>query len=530
MPDNPEMATNTQSRLRATLRHSLRKAQSTLEETWKRAAAGVTFVRFCAFGAIFLLASIFFNQYGFLHPELARIIPHHFSGESVFRLVFYTPALDWITNSQGQYIPCYQGREISYLVDHFDFLAVAKSVQYGFPCFVGLSHLVFSFLAGCLLWRFLACQLEYDRLTASLFVFLLWSSPYIYTHNIFRSGKIAVALGSVLLVSVLYRVLHGIMTEKSPGSYQCKWTDYALVFVISLATSLFDRQGLYYQGIAVLLLFVISCAGARKRGLLLTLPIFLAVGANMIYFRFIGPYFSMKFYGINPGFGFNTLPTEGLTLAQTSFLAKDSFSILHAVIRHTTGSFSFAIAIGMLAAFALILLVADWRRASRARSAPLVAKLPYLTISFAIVLILSWIMYFAMEMRHPPITWPDLRLFYYGIPTAAITIMTMSIGLHIVRKQASTFRKIPLGLVLIVMLIGNLTALPGHRRTVDNGNGRVYIALSPFMRDALLNIYNPNYTPPPGIRSDATYQALRDYALRESNAAKLLVTPGTSQK
>src|SRR6187549_2625850 len=185
-------------------------------------------------GTCALALSVVFNGFGLVHFEWWYYIPFHLGPGSVWAKIFDSRSLD-----QG----IYAGRELSYLVDHVDILAVAASVKWGYPIFVSVTHLVLGVFMGVWLGWFAARDLKLGTLIGLLLALLLWTSPYLYLHFLMRTAKGLTAAGALVLVVEIVRACRaeaphstGILPRGRAG----------LIALAATVMSFADRQGFYF--------------------------------------------------------------------------------------------------------------------------------------------------------------------------------------------------------------------------------------------------------------------------------------------
>jgi len=154
-------------------------------------------VHIAVLSVFFITLSVLNHHGGFLHIELNEYIPFYLSD---------SPLLNKLYDSKVTEQGLFRARELSYLVDFFDYKFFELSVKLGYPHFLSLFHYVFSLIISLLLWQFCVKDLELGKLEATLLILLFWTSTYIFLGGIlFRTAKIGVALISVALFVILYR-------------------------------------------------------------------------------------------------------------------------------------------------------------------------------------------------------------------------------------------------------------------------------------------------------------------------------------
>ena len=136
-----------------------------------------------------------------------------------------------------------------------------------------------------------------------------------------------------------------------------------------------------------------------------------------------------------------------------------------------------------------------------------------LTFTVVAVAVALWAMYAMMVLRHPPILWPDIRLVYYWLPTQVLAVIAVAFGL---RTWASgrAGRQATAAAVLLALVLGNVTALPKHRRVFESGHLGNLFGPELEMRDALQHRDDPDYFVPSYLENNPAYRTLLEYAPR----------------
>lgn len=443
-------------------------------------------------GTIVFTVSTVFNAYGTVHFELAQYISYHLGPGSVWHKIFDNRTLD-----QGTY----EGRELSYLVDHFDFVMIAQSVRWGFPVFISATHVILCIFIGIWVGWFAAKDLRLGPLAGLLIAFVFWTTPFVYIQFLLRTAKVLAAAGLVVLIVEIFRALTRRGAENERGlSSRFAGSILGSAWVLSFA----DRQGFFF------LLAIIALAAVYwffRRGKVAAQVVLLLVavlGLELIYFFWIAPAFTRAFFGYDTDFSFNRMPLGELA-SKPAFFAGKALALLGDTIRFMWGGRSQGIAAVFAGAVMVWLFVRDSQRGWWRNGIPLSG---YIFLSFGA----TWAMYALMILRHPPLLWPDMHLVYYWLPTSALLLLgTAFIAGAWIARPEHPLQRVTTVTALLACVFGNVAALPGHWRTFAHGHLADYIAESPDVRYALIHKTDPHYVAPREIETSRAYRTLEMY-------------------
>ena len=440
--------------------------------------------------AVFAI-SIVFNAYGLLHFELFHYIPYHLGPGPALKKIFDNRILDTGT---------YEGRELSYLMDHFDVLLVALSVKWNCPMFISTTHVVLCIFIGVWIGWFAAKDLGLGSLTGLLVALLFWTAPFVYLHFLLRTAKVLTAAALVTLIVEIYRVLVRKEGEPPPRLRpRSVLTIVASAWVLCFA----DRQGLFFlAGCCVLIAG--QCLVNRDwvaGRILLLLAAVLAV--ELVYFFWIAPTLTKAFFGYDPDFSFNRLPVAEL-FAKPAYFTGQALALLADTCGNVLGRIPhWAVAL-VVAGLLGIAFAHDKKRQSWRGRIPLAG-----VVAAALLALLT--MYALMILRFPPVLWTDIKLVYYWIPTGALVVLGTTVVLG-TWAESQPGRKTAVAGVLLVLVLRNVAALPDHRKVFAGGHLKANVEMSPEIRDALMHRRDPYYVVSPEVDEIPAYRALVHYA------------------
>lgn len=451
------------------------------------AGDGVALVAFA--GIAMLTLSIVFNEYGILHFEWwNQYVSFHLGPGSIWRKIFDNRTLD---------LGVYAGRELSYLVDHFDMLAMAASVRWGLPLFVSAVHLMLSVGMGLWIAHYASRDLKLGSLIGLLLALLLWTTPCIYLHFLMRTAKGLTAAGLVVLAVELHRACAGGGNHRAAP---LRWRTIILVVLSATVMSFADRQGFYFLLCAIGCM-AFECWRSRARVardcLLLLLGV-LVIG--LVYFFWIAPALTREFWGYESDFSFNKLPMEEL-YAQPGRFAAQAGELLLQTIGFTVGAIPRWLAAIVLVGLIVLAGMADIRGRSWRQHVPL-------SVILGGLLAALWVMYALMILRHPPLLWDDIRRVYYWIPTSALVVLGVGVGASVWTVRQPGAKPI-LAALLTALVVGNVLALPGHRGVLSAGSLHESILTSREMRHALVHGRDAAYLDSDAFERLAAFRTLR---------------------
>jgi hypothetical protein len=109
-----------------------------------------------------------------------------------------------------------------------------------------------------------------------------------------------------------------------------------------------------------------------------------------------------------------------------------------------------------------------------------------------------------MVLRHEPLIWPEHRRIYYFLPITALFLFTVGLAVRALRDRGIVSERV-LQSVLLLLVIGNVWALPGHRAILANGYLKRTMQLSPKVLQALREHVSPENADP-NVAKDKLYQ------------------------
>ena len=338
----------------------------------------------------------------------------------------------------------YRGRELSYVFDFLDaqwvrFLLERDVVFFLAPS-AALASLALVAAVPLLVPRALPAL---DRASRWLGVSVLLSNfVFLSTMGmLYRATKPLVTplvLGLLLFVLAEYRSPR--LGPRRGG---------VVVFVLALAMSLMDRQGLFYVLMLVSALGLAGVLTRRGRGLLLGAVA--AVGAWWVYNDLLGPRIIHAVTGYWPDMSYQRVhPTDLLTLepwGQAVAVLRDWTSVLLGGLPPVLIA---GMAVGGAGAWA-------WRERDRPHRVVL-AGLVVLAVAVAQIAMVA-----VMVHRHPPVTWLGNRLWYYPLPYQAFVVFGLLWGGEWLRLQwgGALRRVVPIALAALV--VANVAHWPEQR-------------------------------------------------------------------
>ncbi len=442
-------------------------------------------------GTCILALSVVFNRFGLVHFEWWYYIPFQLGPGSVWAKIFDSRSLD-----QG----IYAGRELSYLFDYVDVLAVAASVKWDFPVFVSVTHLALGVFMGVWLGWFAARDQKLGSLVGLLVALLLWTSPYIYVHFLMRTAKGLTAAGALVLVVEIVRACRAEAANPAGSLTRGR---AALIALAATIMSFADRQGFYFLLCAGLFTGLQWLWGRSRVARQVSFVLGGVLVVELVYFFWLAPALTRLCWNYSPDFSFNRLPVEELAANPAQF-CRDATQALLETTRFTLGRIPAWGAGLFLAALVAAPLAREWRERSWRRQLPV-------SLVIAAMIAALWVMNALMILRHPRILWADMMTVYYWIPTAVLVVLGLvcSWGDWI---ASSLGRRIALAALLLAAVVGNIAALPRHREVFESGHLKDSVATSEEMRYALTHRGAPTYRAPLSIAYIPAYLTLLELA------------------
>jgi hypothetical protein len=396
---------------------------------------------------------------GLLHGETALRMPTYLGPGWPLPNAFDPETLDL-----GQY----QARELSYLFDWLDARFVFFSFEHGVIHFFSLVHVVALLAAGLVHWISARRRLRaLDAATLGLLTALWLSSPMVLNSgHVFRSSKALTALGVILMAWLLVRML---AAESRPSGRAI-----ALLVLVGVGSAWADRQG--YALVCVCAAFCVGDALAFRRGAswVPALALLGVAGLGYVYNHIWGPAIIEALNGYRPRFDFQHVNIKAV-LTRPAFERGLGLFLDH--VRWQFGSVPRAVAAAWLVAGWLV-LVSPWFR--RPRPAARTVWLPVAAYTGGVLFFVA--LDTVMAVKHPPLVWPDVRRYYYWLPVGT-ALLFASTAVVACALNARTRRWVHVG--LLMLLAGNIGAVPGHWAVMVDGHLRNEIAQLPALKRCL---------------------------------------------
>ena len=420
---------------------------------------------------LFALISIVNMQGGILHQEMCIRLPFYLSD---------TPLINKIFDSQIVDGDMYQARELSYVLDFIDCKFVEFSVEQGFPHFLSITHYLFSIAIGCVLWLFCLKALNLKPLISLGLFVLFWTSPSIILgENIYRTGKISVALLAAILFYVIYKI---VVISKEEKDFQISKKVWVLYVAAIFSIPYLDQQGAFLA-IATFVFFAIWMFFVRQRNVYIMFLICAAsIILHVLYRYLIAPQLTFMLNGYWPNFNYQTLPL-GTFFKNIDYYLSAGFFLYLDTFRFLIGNPPRILGIGILLfciIFPVFYLYKQPGLSAKYRKLFIVALVDLLITNLLLI-----IMNALMVLRHPPVMLPNMIITYYWLPTNVIIVMMLAILMDIFCKA-----KIPQWLVLMMLccaITGNIVEIPKHNYTIQQGENKLYSQLSSKVLSELKN-------------------------------------------
>ena len=391
----------------------------------------------------------------------------------------------------------YQARELSYFLDFIDCKFIEFSIENGFPHFLSLTHYLFSIATGCLLWLFCVKELNLKPMIGIGFLALFWTSSSIFLGgNIFRAGKMGVALLLAILFYVIYKVA---IISKKGSDFQLSKKVWILYFITIFPLAYLDQQGLFFV-ITVLVFLTIWGFFVRNKNIYIMLLIgVVSVLFHGLYRYTIAPQLTFMLNGFWPNFDYQTLPIQYFIQNLASYLSAGLFLYVE-TIRFLIGNPPSIAAFGLLLffiSFPIFYLHTNLALSDNYRKFFILALVELFITNFLLVIAMNAL----MVLRHPALWNPGMASTYYCLPATVMLAMTLAILVDIFYKSC-----IPKWLVLIMMcfaIIGNIAALTKHNNIIGHVS---YSQPSLILLNALKNFDSLNDVDKPLIEKNSVFQ------------------------
>ena len=346
----------------------------------------------------------------------------------------------------------YQAREISYLFDIADARILAWIVDHVGVIFIPASGALGLVAVALIYLRGARKTLQLEAATSSLVLSLFLSCivTQASTAIFYRSAKMVL---SVALFAFVFYLASLFRKGSEPGGLTRR--RLSMLFVLGLAMSLTDRQGLFYLLTATLCLALLTAvswlrrdgrAGARLR---LTTAGVGAVVAAVLYSVVIAP----RLIDWTGGAGV-TYTNQRQSLADFNWtLVSYGFEIFRGQVRYLFGNLPFVVTASVALAAAAF---AVWRQRSHEGRAGRRMTIDVLIV--AVVVPAALIMLLAgMVLYHRPIyTIPDHTMWYYTLTVPAVLMLALTLLLATVDLARLPFVKHAIHIVLVAMIASNV--------------------------------------------------------------------------
>ena len=405
---------------------------------------------------VFAASSLALCGGGFIHAEAYHYIPHYLTNRPFWDLVFD------VANTEG----CLRARELSHVFDWLDSQVIGLGVLAGLPHFFSASHYLFHLAAGLAFWGVCSRWLGLSNAASFCLVLLLWTSPsaMLYTSS-FRTAKAGVMM-MVFVVAWAYGL--ALRSVKPPAA----WAACGLFGLSLFGLYWFDEQGLYLEGVIVLLLawkFFARHEAVDKRLLLIACA---SLGLSVAFRYFASPGITWALLHQNVDRSFEQLPLGQLLhqpatclkiLTGAPLLVLDAF-------RFAVGDLPVGLAVAAVGGmFWVFKRQSGFPKSSRAHWV------------FAGLCGLLVLMYVLMLMRADYLVSSEHRRFLYCLPSSAVWLLVTAF----VVSRLSQLQPRTVEAVLALLVVGNLFAIQEHRFVLRHGYYRTAIAQAADLRQLL---------------------------------------------
>jgi hypothetical protein len=438
----------------------------------------------------FMAMSILYHHGGILHPEIRSYLPYYLSDRPLLNKLYDSKVLDQ---------DMYQARELSYLFDYFDSKFIELSVSLGYPHFLSITTYIFFFAIALLIWHFSTRVVSLPYPIGIALVCIFWTTPSIFLGgNFFRSAKVGVALAAALLLIATYSYLHS-EHQSSKRNFIFQWL---IFFGLSWTMTLFDRQGVFIAGMALILLFFWLICFPGKYMVMPLSAITASLIMSQIYNVVLGPFLTQILNQYSPNFSYQHLPLQNFFDAPLIYIWS-GISLYLDTVRFILGCFP-ALIIGT--ALTLLITQISFTAQRELRST---GRLSRLSATKAGIVFCNVFLLIALDVlmliRHNLIVYPDIRRVYYWIPQTVIIILSIALFLSYITKENNRLKTV-VTIVLILMVAGNLFALPYHNDIVLHGYIKTSNDYSPRLIEALEHLSTPHFQVPADVLQDPIFQ------------------------
>lgn len=388
--------------------------------------------------AAFVIASVWSHGGGYLFGEADLfLIDHNASHRSELAQILCPHITD------AEY---YCAREITHAVEHFDAVIIDGFSKAGHTHF--LSFHTYLFLVCISVGLFvLFRKFGLGDWISILLIALFLTAPPIFMAGVYvRPGHAHAAFWFMALVLAIVHHSGKRASDLAIGAFG---------FLLCWA----DRQGLFVA-CSICILLAIHKAPFLVR---ILAALGLAILLNFVWTFWIGPELVARYSGFKTNQSYQSAPFFGLAAHfwskgwDGSLIALDSFRLL-------LGNLSRGVCFGMLV---MAITLAGNKRLLFAFGFLLVAALDIL------------VLYHQHMLGAPDV----IMSYYHIVPTLALLLLSVGLALPWLKARSRWAC-----LAVSILILGNLAALPEHRRALRSGHMIGYIAGAPVLRDALNQI------------------------------------------
>ena len=428
----------------------------------------------------FIAASVITQKGGWLFGEADMFLVDHNSPDRTFLSKILSPH----SHDAGQY----QARELSHFFEFFDAKFIQWSSLRGSPHFFSIINYVFLAIISFAHFYYATKYLRLDPLVCILLIGLFWTTPCIFFSGIYiRVAKQGAALLLFFLAWHIIRNTGFVSTARkflNPQTPAFKAVLWVQTFLLTLGMCWMDRQGYFIAACLIITLLAFWFGPRIPFSTLLISAVVAGLIAHTIYGKYIGPDLIRKHTGFEVSFQYQKLPWEKFFDSLGTFLWQGTVLLLN------NFRFYFANLTGGLTLFvwaAMCWVFNKYRL--RTEPKPGFELKPFFALLFVGWVLLLIVMNALMVLRHEPLMWPDVRTFYYWIPTTVLVLLGVTFALYATVRQFAIPTWIP-RVALLAFLISNVTALPEHNRITRSGHMQGYIAAAPHLLKAMKDLAN----------------------------------------
>lgn len=440
---------------------------------------------------LFALLSIWYHHGGILNPEMNIRLPYYLSDKPLLNKLFDIKVLD--SN-------LYRARELSYLLDFIDSKFIEFGIRNGFPHFLSLTHYLFSVIIGCLLWQFCVRDLKLQPLTGICWLILFWTSPSIFLGgDMFRAGKIGVALSIAVLLPMIYKITWSSTKEKVVRFSKTFWI---FLFITIFAATLLDEQGVFLN-ITIIIFLSIWVYFVRNKNFNTAILICLtSLVLHLAYRFFLAPQLTFAMNGYWPDFSYQQLSIQAFTENAISYFSSGMFLYIE-TFHSLTGNPPFA-----AASVILLLVIGFLIFYSRPQSNQPAESNKFFKLALVSTLITNLFLVIGMNAvmvyKYPPLMQPDIEIVYYCLPANILLALTLAMAAAVFKN--AKFPEWLLGIALCTAIIGNIAALPAQKDVLAQGRLQAYYQSSPALLNALKSPAAMENTQDPVVRANPVFK------------------------